>query len=256
MSSFVFSSDLEILIGKNDDGLIAEITPKNGIDVVGFGAIAGDRVFCITIRNDLGKEVRIGEWSYQEDCFKFKVLPRTVRAKGEEFVQFSIDMEGLSGGFNKNIVCQIEIEANKRDVEIPVKFTVSDENQGISKEKTTEENLDKADELGFQIEFRDYEGGGMNKYTEAKAWIFAGKNCSGCNYLKRILLPQLLDTESFKKKPVVIEVDIDKKENFLLLIGIEEKLRTESDKTPILYWEDKLIYGNESVEAMIKDISR
>ncbi|MFA6567842.1 MAG: hypothetical protein WCS96_06490 [Victivallales bacterium] len=244
---------MEVLINKNDDGLTVEIKPKSGVDAGRLKAFGEDRGFKITIRNSLNKAVRIREWNYQEDCFKFKVLPDAVKANSDEDIRFSIDAEGLSGSFNKSIICQIEIEGNAKDIGIPVKFTVAEENSEPPKDKGVTGNGEKADEAGFQIEFRDYREGGIEKYPEAGAWIFAGKNCPGCNYLRRMLLPQLFDREHFKGKPVVVEVDIDRNENFLFLVEIEEKLKSKGDKTPILYWKGKLIYGNESVESMLKN---
>ena len=102
------------------------------------------------------------------------------------------------------------------------------------------------------IQVVDYIPGG-EEHKGAEAWIFGGMNCPGCNHLKAVLLPSLFDGLPAR----VVMAALDRKENLLLLLKLEERLGLDgkNSKTPVLYWRNRLIYGNDAVTAMIEDPS-
>ena len=55
----------------------------------------------------------------------------------------------------------------------------------------------------------------------------------------------------------VIMADLDRKEDLLLLLKLEEKLGLDgkNSKTPVLYCRNKLIYGNDALKAMRKGLA-
>ena len=48
-------------------------------------------------------------------------------------------------------------------------------------------------------------------------------------------------------------VDLDKSDNFSLLISLEDKLSAKPGAPPVLFWENKLYYGNASVKELIEN---
>lgn len=242
----------ELTINRNADGFTTAMKPKEGLDA-GNLKVSEVKTFKIILKNQIDKQIKIKEWNYQEDCFKFESLPDSIKAKEKEELSLTIDTEGLSGKFNRNIICQIESDGETRDIYLPVKFNVPEEGMKLlENDDTITGNGGNSAETEFQIEFKDYKEGGLKKYPEAKAWIFAAKNCPGCNYLEKMLLPRLFERELYKEKPVVVFVDLDKTENFIFLMEVEKTLKSKGEKTPILYWKDKLYYGNDTVGKLIE----
>ena len=135
----------------------------------------------------------------------------------------------------------------KKSAFIPVKFKVTEAGEPGKTSKAVEKDAGK-EKRGLRL--LEYKGGGIGKHPEAKGWIFGGRNCAGCNFLKGELLPKLIEKEGLEKAVVVV-VDTDVKENFMLMVELEEKLGVSGNKSPVLYWKNKMYYGNDAVRELI-----
>lgn len=156
-------------------------------------------------------------------------------------------------------------ESNYRE---NIQFRVFDTNGSVSRNEIESladffigviDSGEKRDCPGSLIDYLDYENASQSDLRSADAVVFGGKICPKCDYLKKKLLPQLiakannggvnLKGRAFK----VISVDLEKPENVLLLMRFEELLGMKGEKTPVLLWNNKLYYGNESVSDLIAE---
>ena len=243
ITNIVLGQDLLMEIKTNESGgITASFTPKKGLDM---GEIKSNekRDYKLVFKNLLKKDLEFGPMRSPCVCIDIDGAPEKLSAGEENTFKLHLDGESYRGLFNKFMHVRLKTANYEEDIFLPVKFTIIDEDCSASVPQP-EPIADGS------IKFVDYKGGGLEKHSEAKAWIFAGKDCPGCNFLKRELLPKLLEKEGIEKTEAVM-VDLDKKENFIFLSELEEKLNTKGDKTPVLYWKGKLIYGNQEIKKLI-----
>lgn len=111
---------------------------------------------------------------------------------------------------------------------------------------------DVEDILYLDYDKEKYQGGveGIKSHSEA-GWIFADRDCPNCNYLKKHVLPLLFEKTGMEKPWKIVTVDLNKKENFLLLLRLEEEIGAQAEKMPVLYWQGKLYYGVKAVKNLL-----
>ena len=132
-----------------------------------------------------------------------------------------------------------------------------------------------------QVSYIDYAKASRQDIISADGWIFGGRICPRCDYLKAELIPELLNvghglcsvqfsTTSLTNKrdkqdacptlnkennqdgcPTFICVDLDKPENIMLLMKLEDKLDATGRKTPVLLFNSMLYYGNDAISDFI-----
>jgi hypothetical protein len=241
--STTFGQDLLMEIRTSEAGEVAaSFTPEKGLDM-GEIKSSDKRDYKISFKNSLKKDLEFGSIRSPCVCIDIDGAPGRLSSGEETIFKLHLDGESYRGLFNKFMHVRLKTANSENDIFLPVKFTIIDEDDNISPlQPETSEN--------GPIRFSDYNGGGFEKYAEAKAWIFAGKDCPGCNFLKRELLPGLLAKDGIERAEAVM-VDLDKKENFIFLSELEEKLNAKGDKTPALYWKGRLIYGNQEIKKLI-----
>ena len=139
----------------------------------------------------------------------------------------------------KNLPLICEFADRETTLFIPVGFVAkSAENEPFESTLQTE--------TGKQIEYLEYSPRDAEQYRNAGAWIFAGKNCSECNYLKANFFPQV-----FPKGTRIVLVDIDNRENLDLLLKLEKKLSIASPgNAPVLFYKNKLTYGADAIKQL------
>jgi cytochrome c biogenesis protein CcdA len=120
-----------------------------------------------------------------------------------------------------------------------------------------EGNLHSKKISNLNINFIEYSKANDHQLQNAIGWVFGGKICTKCDYLKEDLIP-LLIKKSVKKasafsRLIVIFVDLEQADNILMLMQLEKTLGYKGNDTPVLVWNDRLYYGNNSVEKLIND---
>jgi hypothetical protein len=200
------------------------------------------REFRVKMRNSLKADLEVGPMRSPCVCLLIEGEPEELKAGAESEFKMTLDGESYRGEFNKFMHIRLKSKNAGKDVFLPIKFTIlGEDGEPLPVAKPEPEG---------PIKFVDYKGGGFEGHPNAKAWIFAGKACPGCNFLKRDLLPRLLAKNGIEKAEAVF-VDLDVKENFIFMSDLEERLGSKGDKTPILYWNGKFTYGNDAVKALI-----
>lgn len=115
-----------------------------------------------------------------------------------------------------------------------------------------------------RMKFIDFEKALPEQIQGARGWIFGGRICPRCDYLKGELLPELLqksiqnektekqvNPEEINWDSIFIFVDLDKPENVMLLMALEDRLGVTGEKTPVLLWNNMLYYGNDAIAEYI-----
>lgn len=252
------AAEVRITVKNENNTLKAELQPESGLDY-GKTLSTEKKTLLIKIENTTGEDVSIGLWRSPCPCLEFKNTPETVSANSTAEASAILDGTGYQGLFAKYMVIPLNTETlGEAKVFVPVKFDVVNENISTQDESIpppaaksqpeTSKNIFLKD--GMKIEFFDYRKG-IEKEFQADAWVFAGKTCPGCGTVKHVFLPEL-----FKKTGVssgkVIMVDLDVPENMLLLMEIEEQLKVQGSKTPVLLWKSQLIYGREPIKTFVE----
>jgi hypothetical protein len=241
--AFADNANLEIKPGK-DGGVVVNLTPETGIDMGStLASVKVERE--IVIRNSTKMELSMETLRSPCNCIEISGAPETLKPGGLATIHLELSGEGYRGVFNKLMHIRFTLGKSDYDSFIPIKFTILGDD-GEAKSSTV------LPEPEGTIRFVDYKGGGFEAHPEAKAWIFAGRNCATCNFLKRELLPKIIAKAGIDKC-LAVNVDLDVKENMEFLIGLEDKIGAHGKTTPILYWNGKLIYGNDDVKSMIEE---
>ncbi len=249
ISRHLFAGDLVLEVKEGSgDGMAIEIKP----DSLDMGTITpgGKSERTIELENRLASEIKLNPLRSPCTCLAISGAPEAIKPGGMASLVFKLIGEGYRGSFTKYAHMRLKAENQEKDIFIPVKFTILNEDAEASNALTPGRSPDVAGPL----EFIEYKGGSFESYAEAAAWIFAGKGCPGCVPLRRELLPKLLlKDRASSAKPKVVSVNLDDRSGFILLSDLEEKLGAKGEKTPVLYYQGKLIYGNEAVKSLIKE---
>ena len=264
------AADATITVTDDNGRIVVEHAPPKGLV---FGRLsAGERkTMPLAIINKTGREVEVDGWRSPCACLEFGGVIESIPKGTSESVLLFLDGSSFRGGVSKYI--HLSFNADKSEGTnhfLPVSFFVGDmaTAEGLDPERSIDASTAYQAGATQTAQFSTvaqsettstsgvteivYEKSmGRMELAKVEAWIFAGKNCPGCNYLKTALLPSLFESQPAK----VAMADLDKKENLLLLLKLEEKLGVDgrNSKTPVLYWRNNLFYGNEAVKAMIEN---
>ena len=242
------AADLSVTVRTNVDGRISTELSSDALDL---GSIRSDgRVEkSIELKNSLKKDASIGSLRSPCVCLDAENVPETLQSGSAATIKIVLsNAAGMHGAFSKYLYFKVIAGKSEKDIFVPLKFTIWDDDATGEASPTTQ-----AVEGDSPIKFVDYKGGGLGAFPMADAWIFAGKGCPGCNFLKATLLPKLFQGKTQEENPTVVNVCLDEKESFIFLSDLETKLGAKGDKTPVLYYGGKLIYGNEAVKALIEE---
>jgi len=104
-----------------------------------------------------------------------------------------------------------------------------------------------------KIVFANFDETKNENIKNAAGIIFGGEICKKCDYLKNVLVPELVRINNSKiNTPLFLFVNMDKSENILLLMNLEKTLGGDGSETPVLLWNDNLYYGNDAIENLLK----
>lgn len=237
-------ASLEFKSGAAGD-IVAEMKPEAGLDM-GETRTGVKIERKIAFKNSLKRDLLFGPMRSPCPCIDIEGAPEILKSGESATLRILLDGEGYIGEFAKFTHVRLIAGKIEKDIFLPVRFTVlgNDGETAISQNQTTPEG---------PVKFIAYKGGGLEAHPKAEAWIFAGRNCPGCNFLKAELLPKLFlkDGAASGTHEAVI-VDLDEKESFIFLTALEAKLGAGGDKTPVLYYGGRLIHGNDAVKELIE----
>lgn len=254
----------EIIFKDNSGGIEAEIVPKGGLDM---GKLRSDekKKCSIIIKNKSREKISFEEWNSPAAYLEFEDTVDGISPGEERNIAVILDVTGYKGDFSKYMSIGYSGEdGEKQSFFLPVKFTVRDddgEDEAKKEEAATVEPVNEPEDANLisYFDFNDLKKDGAEKIkslAEHGAWIFAAKDCPSCNYLKKNVLPKLFNPEfGFKNidpqaRRGIITVNLDVKENFLLMLKIEEILGAKGRKSPVLYWNGALHYGAEDIKKL------
>ncbi len=260
------AADATITVTDDAGRLVAEHIPEKGVD---FGRIdaGAKKTMTLGIANKTGRAIEIDGWRSPCECLDFEGIIESLAKDESKSVSLILDGTSFRGGISKYIYLSFNADNSEgTNLFLPVNFFVGEtsgvpvgtsqpqdaasllkSNAGVKKDASSAES----EVVVKGVTIIDYKKSVDSKeLAKAEAWIFAGNNCPGCNHLKSMLLPNLFEGRSVK----VVMADLDKKENLLSLLKLEEKLGVDgkNSKTPVLYWRNRLIYGNDAVKALIE----
>ena len=239
----IYCADMTMTIGKAEAGLQVNILP----DKLDMGTTRPEikKTMSLLLKNNSGEDITIENWRSPCVCFEFKGAVDELSAGAEIKVSVTLDGKSYRGEFSKYMFMAFRSKKGnlKEDFFLPIKFAVKDDAPLPLTSPAVEPD-------NGVMKFIEYTGGGIEKHKKATAWIFAGKDCPNCNYLKSNILPKLLESKGIVQAEIIL-VDLDKKENFLFLAELEESLKVKDDKTPVLLWQNKLYYGNDKIKELI-----
>ena len=258
------ASGVEIVFSENSGEIRVDTVPKEGFDMGEVGAKEKKR-YTIKLKNGTDGKIGFEQWRSPCPCLEFEDTVDGMEAAGEKNVVAILDGAGYKGSFSKYMYIGYSgKDGEKLGFFLPVKFTVRDdggENEAKKEDTTIAEPVNETDNTG-QISYFDFdelkkvEGKNIEKFAEDGAWIFAAKDCPSCNYLKKNVLPKLFTPNfGFKKLDSstprgIITVNLDMKENFLLMLKIEDILGAKGRKSPVLYWKRSLYYGADDIKKL------
>lgn len=253
----ISADEIKITVKNENGALTTELQPEEGLEY-GKTLSTEKKTLSIKIENSTGEDISIGLWRSPCPCLEFENVPETVKANSKAEASAILDGTGYQGPFSKYMVIPINTETlGEAKVFVPVKFDIVNEN--ISEDIIISPQIKKDQESsaqvfiknGIKIEFLDYKKD-IEKRIEANAWVFAGKTCPGCGVIKYEILPEMFRKSSMTEAKV-ITVDLDIPENMLLLMNIEEQLKVQGSRTPVLMWKGGLIYGRDAIKRFAAD---
>ena len=255
----------EIIFKDNSGEIESEIVPKNGLDM---GKIRPDeKKQCqIAIKNKCRGKISFEEWNSPASCLEFENTVDEISPGEERNIVVILDITGYKGDFSKYMSIGYSGEdGKKQSFFLPIRFYVMNDGEKDEPKKGEPSIADPgnmANDAGRILYFdfdelkKDKEKD-IGKFAERGAWIFAAKDCPSCNYLKKNVLPKLFNPEFWFKNfdsstPCgIITVNLDVKENLLLMLKIEDVLGVKGHKSPVLYWNGALYYGADDIKKLV-----
>jgi hypothetical protein len=231
------ADSVNVAMSLSNKGLVLFSQDNKPVFLGTFSGVSSPRA--VVIRNLTRHQIRIPYWRSPCPCIEFVETPEEI-APGEEVkVTFTVDPASYDGPIFKNLPLICEFADRETTLFIPVGFVAkSAESEPFESTLQTE--------TGKQIEYLEYSPRDAEQYRNAGAWIFAGKNCSECNYLKANFFPQV-----FPKGTRIVLVDIDNRENLDLLLKLEKKLSIAfPGNAPVLFYKNKLTYGADAIKQL------
>ncbi len=258
------ASGVEIVFSENSGEIRVDTVSKEGFDMGEVGAKEKKR-YTIKLKNGTDGKIGFEQWRSPCPCLEFEDTVDGMEAAGEKNVVAILDGAGYKGSFSKYMYIGYSGEdGEKQSFFLPVKFTVRDDDGEDEAKKEEAATVEPVNEPGdanriLYFDFNDLKKDGaenIKSLAEHGAWIFAAKDCPSCNYLKKNVLQKLFNPEfGFKNidpqtRRGIITVNLDVKENFLLMLKIEEILGAKGRKSPVLYWNGALHYGAEDIKKL------
>jgi len=240
-SPVVLSVSLDLRL---DDGVLsARPSPSSGLD---FGLLAeGQRVEgSVKIKNTLKDALKASPVKQDIPGLSIEGLSEEIAAGSSVEAKISFEAKGFHGEFKRFLFLSLSSGGRTCDASVPFKFASAGEPAQAAGGSLASEPTPSS------IVFVEYEEGGLGSHPDSAAWIFAERQCPGLNYLKKALLPKLLEKAGASNSEVVT-VDLDRKASKELLGELEEKLEAEGGRTPVLYWKGKLLYGCDAIKSLL-----
>lgn len=236
VSFFAVGDELKITIsGDNTSNIKLDKSENNKLYLGGFEK---QQRVKILLFNKLSKDVLIDDWRSPCPCLEIVKMPeKIINGKSSELV-INVKPAGYSGRIVKYMPVTLLFENKTKIIFLPIEFFAGKE-QIIKEPKPPKAKT-----------WILYNGGKLDdrRYGDAAAWLFGGRDCAQCNYLKRYVLPKL-----FTPTTKLVRVNIDQRQGFMLLFNLEKKLKVEKPgQPPILFWKNKLYYGNEKIKELLK----
>ncbi len=227
-------------INSNVFMLDAAIFKSGKTNTVNLGIFAAQGNKKIKMTNLAPEAMLIEEWRSTCDCLEINGMPERLEPGKTTEIEITVYPDGYSGEITKIIPLLIRYEKKKKTLFMTLKFTA------------TESSIPKNNVVKTisPSEMILYAGGGLDdgRYTGAKAWLLGGKNCSSCNWVKKLVLPELLAPQ-----PRYVRVYTDDEEGLKILLVLEEKLNIkEPGDAPVLYFNNKLYYGTEAIKELLE----
>jgi len=237
-----------------------ELSPDSEIN---FGVIngPGTKHKPVLLKNQSKYAILFEEWYSPSGNLQFVKTIERLDSGEEKEITISVNPDGTEGKFTKYM--QISFRRNMQgnseiiDYSLPVKYFVT---ANIPEEKILKPStrpLHTNDIKIQRITYLKYEVGATSEKELVKpdeaAWIFAAKDCPSCNYLKKAVLPDLFKKNKLPLPWQIISVNLSHSKNLLFYLDLEDKLKTEGKKSPILYWRGKLYYGSSEIKKLVKE---
>ena len=237
VSFFAVGDELKITI--NGDNISNIKLDKSETNKLYLGSFQKKQRVKILFVNKLSKDVLIDDWRSPCPCLEIVKMPEEITNSKTSELIIEVKPAGYSGHIIKYMPVTLLFENKTKIVFLPIEFFAG------KGQKRKEPNAPTSKTWIF------YDGGKIDdkRYKDVAAWLFGGRDCAQCNYLKRYVLPKL-----FKPTAKLVRVNIDQRQGFMLLFNLEKKLKIEKPgQPPILFCKNKLYYGNEKIKKLLKE---
>lgn len=246
-----------LTVTEHSGRISVEAKPKGGL-AIGKISPAEKKAGTISVENKTPFPVKLGGWRSPCECLDLDEPTWELAPGAKSESGATLDGSGYRGEFDKNM----HISFSSKESEIvnfflPVQFAVVESGNGKTteelrpdtppKEKISLQTPDGSPPAQIEMEAKDF-----NPNDEDAVFIFAGRTCPGCNYMKRELGPGLLKKYGVGGGRVAL-LDLEKPENMLVLADLEEKIGTRGTKTPVLYFRGMMLYGKAEVEKELEN---
>lgn len=252
---FADSADVTLSFSESEDEIKIRIIPEHGLDIGRIRA-SEKKESVILVKNLTGKAINFDNWRSPCVCLEFDDTVESLKAEKEKRVIAVLDGSSYRGDFSKYMYIGFQgADSESQGFFLPVKFSVT----GLGAAgKTSEIQKHVGGILYLDYDKEKQKSGikGIKGYADSAAWIFAGRDCPNCNYLKKHVLPALFEKAEMQKPWRILTVDLNKKENFLFMLRLEERLGIKGKKTPVLYWKGRLYYGAKLIKKLLAGTSQ
>jgi len=237
-----------LVVAERSGVLKLSVRPKSEVDFGALG-VSSKRTLKLQVVNESGVDVEFSPWRSPCDCLTLGKLPLELPAGGKTAVSLTLRGEGYIGKFRKSLFvrCRSQESGLTGMGFVPVAFEVVDGDPPppvkLADTGLTEKvvSLDLDDPVAVAV---------LAEGAEDRAWLFGGRDCPICNYLKRRVLPRLFIGD--RRSGRIVTVDLNVQANIILLLDLEKRLGImKTGKAPILYRRGRLYYG----AAMIKRVA-
>ncbi|MFZ2654964.1 MAG: hypothetical protein WAX69_08595 [Victivallales bacterium] len=252
VSSYAGEPMVTLSITEQDGRLTVESDSKNGL-VLGQISSEEKKSSVIRIKNLTSSTIKLGGWRSPCECLDLEEPLWEMSSKAESISKAVLDGSSYRGRFEKNMHISFSSDDTERvNFFLPVKFAVSD---GVNPDATSNILHDEST-IGIrdgkitavvQMEMGAKE---FNPNDKGTVYVFAGRTCPGCNHMRNVLGPKLLEKYGLHGGRVAL-LDLEKSENMLVLANLEEKLGTRGTKTPVVYFNGIMMYGKAGIEEEI-----
>ena len=254
---------LTLTITELNGRLSVEPNSKNGLEL-GKISPADKKTGMICVKNKTTLEIKLGGWRSPCACLDLDEPAWELSPGTESKSNAILDGSAYRGSFEKNM----HISFSAKDLEtvnffLPVKFAVieveksvvgdNSDGKGISASDAlqTASKNEIQDEKSLLVKQVEMDAKEFNPNDRKSVFVFAGRTCPGCNYMRRVLGPKLLGKYGIRSGQVAL-LDLEKPENMLILANLEEKLGCRGTKTPVVFFNGMIMYGKTELEAEIE----